>query len=246
MNEFSNFVAACDAYAGSVGTVNIMLDGVFNHTSWDAEMGQGGVDLGLTADANARIGSTTPGWYALVSDYGEPATYYVNDYTNDFATAPDRGDFGKWDDVCEFYFGKYYALVRHNPDNNGDYLNEEDVYDFAGMSTDTMNLWKYFGYYTEFWLKQTGHTGTNSFVQAEDDKGIDGLRCDFGQGLPPPCWEYIITLLHRRQRPAQHHRTRRGPARQRRLAQCLSLRSPQHLRRPAHDVLRHGTGHTTI
>jgi hypothetical protein len=22
--------------------------------------------------------------------------------------------------------------------------------------------------------------------------GIDGLRADFGQGLPPPCWEYII------------------------------------------------------
>lgn len=192
MNEFSNFVAACDAYTGSVGTINIMLDGVFNHTSWDAEMGQGGVDLGLTANADALIGATAPGWYSLYTDYGEPATYYVNDYTNDFATAPDRGDFGKWDDVCEFYFGKYSALVRHNDENNDDYLNEEDIYDFAGMSTNTMNLWKYFGYYTEYWLKQTGHSGTNSFVQELDDKGIDGLRCDFGQGLPPQCWEYII------------------------------------------------------
>ena len=27
---------------------------------------------------------------------------------------------------------------------------------------------------------------------AYDDYGIDGLRCDFGQGLPPQLWEYII------------------------------------------------------
>ncbi|NTV74800.1 MAG: hypothetical protein HGA66_11400, partial [Holophaga sp.] len=41
--------------------------------------------------------------------------------------SPDRGDFGKWADVAELYYGKYSALVRHNPDNNGDYLNEQDV-----------------------------------------------------------------------------------------------------------------------
>ncbi|HPA78138.1 MAG TPA: hypothetical protein PK722_05780 [Kiritimatiellia bacterium] len=190
--EFTNFVAACDAYTGSVGTVNVMLDGVFNHTAWDAVMGQGGLDLGFCTNKNDHIGWFKPGWYALWTDYGEPATYYHSVYSNDFATAPDRGDFGKWADVAEFYFGKYSALVRHNPDNNGDYLNEDDVYDYTGMSADTIDLWKYFGYYTEYWLKKTGHSGTNTFVRADDDRGIDGLRCDFGQGLPPQTWEYII------------------------------------------------------
>jgi hypothetical protein len=192
LQEFSNFVAQCDSHAGGVGTVNIMLDGVFNHTSWDAVMGQGGVDLGFTGSAATPIGQVRPQWYALISDYGEQATYYNSAYVNDFATAPDRGDFGKWNDVTELYFGKYSALVRHNPENNGDYLNEDDVYDFAGANTNQMDLWKYFAYYPEYWLRKTGHGGTNTWNAALDDKGIDALRCDFGQGLPPQLWEYII------------------------------------------------------
>jgi len=193
MEEFTNFVAQCDVYTGSVGTINVMLDGVFNHTSWDAEFGKAGVTFGFCTNANDRIGWFRPTWYALDTDYGLPATYYHTAYTNDFATAPDRGDFGKWDDVTELYYGKYSALVRHNPDDNGDYLNEDDIYDFAGMvATNEMDLWKYIAYYTEFWLTNTGHAATNSWVQEQDDRGIDGLRCDFGQGLPPQCWEYII------------------------------------------------------
>ncbi len=191
MAEFTNFVHQCDTFTGSVGTVNIMLDGVFNHTAWDAVMGQGGVDLGLATNAAQSLPGARPGWYAHWQDYGEPATFYNGVFDNDIATAPDRGDFGKWDDVAELYFGKYSALVRHNPDNNGDYLNEDDVYDYAGMSADNVALWKYFGYYTEFWLKKTGHP-TNNLDAAYDDYGIDALRCDFGQGLPPQLWEYII------------------------------------------------------
>jgi hypothetical protein len=192
MAEFTNFVIACDNYGGSVGTINIMLDGVFNHTSWDAVMGQGGVDLGYAADPADSMGSSYPGWYSLWTDYGEPATYYHGVWSNDFATAPDRGDFGKWDDVSELYFGKYSALVRHNPDDNANYKNEGDVYDFTGMSTDTKKLWRYFAYYADFWLEKTGHAGTNSWVETLDNKGLDALRCDFGQGLPPQFWEYFI------------------------------------------------------
>ncbi len=192
MTEFTNFVARCDAYTGSVGTINVMLDGVFNHTAWDAVMGQGGVDLGFAGSAAAGLGSTKPFWYALITDYGLPATFYNTAYDNDFATAPDRGDFGKWFDVTELYFGRYAALVRHNPENNGDYLNEGDWFEADSQTTNVMDLWRYFAYYPEFWLKKTGHSGTNTWVQAQDDKGIDGLRCDFGQGLPPPLWEYIV------------------------------------------------------
>ncbi len=82
--------------------------------------------------------------------------------------------------------------MRHNPENNGDYLNEDDVYDFSGMSTNQMDLWRYFAYYAEYWLKKTGHSGTNAWDAALDGRGIDALRCDFGQGLPPQLWEYII------------------------------------------------------
>ena len=191
MSEFTNFVHRCDTNASSVGTINVMLDGVFNHTAWDAVMGQGGVDLGYAASTSQSMPGTRPGWYAYWQDYGEPATFYNTEYDNDIATAPDRGDFGKWADVAELYFGKYSALVRHNPDNNGDYCNESDTYDFIGMSSDTIALWRYFGYYTEYWLKKTGHP-TNNNSAAYDDYGIDALRCDFGQGLPPQLWEYII------------------------------------------------------
>ncbi len=204
LTEFTNFVAFCDRGTnrlGSVnhqGTVNVMLDGVFNHTSWDAEFGEMGVELGFCTNKDDRIGWFKPGWYAYWQDYGEPATYYHTAWSNDIATAPDRGDFGKWADVAELYYGKYSALVRHNPDNNGDYLNEEDVYDFAGMSQDTIDLWTYIGRYPQYWLQKTGNSLTNRPGEVDangiayDDYGIDGLRCDFGQGLPPQLWEYII------------------------------------------------------
>lgn len=190
--EFTNFVAHCDAYTGSVGSIHIMLDGVFNHTSWDAVMGQGGVDLGFSPTPTNRIGHLRPMWYSWMYDYGQPATFYTSAYLNDFATAPDRGDFGKWNDVAELYFGRYSALVRNNPERNGDYLNEDDLYDYTSMTTNVMDLWRYFAYYPEYWLRKTGHSGSNTWNIAEDDKGIDALRCDFGQGLPPQAWEYII------------------------------------------------------
>ena len=203
MDEFTNFVAQCDAHTGSVGTINVMLDGVFNHTSWDAVFGQGGIDLGIhrnIADTNSpvvsggdRIGTYRHYWYADSGvSYCDEADYYNSAFDNDLAVAPDRGDFGKWSDVTELYFGRYAALVCVNPQDNGNYVNEGDWFDYGSMTPGVIELWKLFGYYPEFWLKKTGHSGTNSFILAQDDKGIDGLRCDFGQGLPPQMWEYII------------------------------------------------------
>ena len=188
--EFTNFVAQADA--NPAGSVHVMLDGVFNHTAWDAEAGQGAVDLGFAANPDARMGSAQPGWYSLLTDYGLPATYYVNAWTNDIATAPDRGDFGKWNDTADLFFGRYAALVRHNPEDNGNYNSEEDWMDFAGLTAANIQLWKLFAYYPEYWIRKTGHSGTNTYNAVEDDRGIDGLRCDFGQGLPPQCWEFII------------------------------------------------------
>ena len=58
----------------------------------------------------------------------------------------------------------------------------------------TRNVWQYFASYVPYWLGQTGHvdsngnlvgnsTNTNAAQRlAEDNRGIDGLRADFGQG----------------------------------------------------------------
>ena len=63
LTEFQDFVAACDAGKSPsmsqsyVGTINIMLDGVFNHTSWDAVFGVMGETMGLVP---AGQGANTP------------------------------------------------------------------------------------------------------------------------------------------------------------------------------------------
>ncbi len=207
--EFQQFVAACDAGKSTfmatsyVGTINVMLDGVFNHTSWDATFGEMGERLGLVAagqGATTAIGSLRPGWYANYSDYGAPATFYNGPAggQHNIACAPDRGDFGKWLDTAELFYGNYAALVRHNPENNGNHLNEGDWYDYASMTPQTEELWAYMGAYPAFWLEKTGHALTNRPGVRDangvllDDYGIDGLRCDFAQGLPPQFWEYAV------------------------------------------------------
>ena len=216
LTEFQAFVAACDAgkspnmSTSYVGTINIMLDGVFNHTSWDAVFGVMGETLGIVpagTGASTPIARVKPGWYANCSDYGAPATWYNGPGwgNHDIACGPDRGDFGKWEDTAELFYGRYSALVCHNPDDNGAYLNEDDQYDYTSMSEDTEMLWDYMGSYVPYWLEKTGHSFSNELMGqvdangiAYDDYGIDGLRCDFGQGLPPQFWEYCINRARSR------------------------------------------------
>ena len=224
--EFHDFVAACDrgycdlTNRGYVGTVNIMLDGVFNHTSWDAILGERGVAMfaakgettyvdqnGQTQPitADTPIGHVRPAWYANFENYGASANFFWTPNWHNVATAPDRGDFGKWGDTAELFYGRYAALVEHNDQDNGNYLNESDWFDWScmtnadGTAAPTSELWDYMGGYVEFWLEKTGHDFGNHKLgeldengAAYDDYGIDGLRCDFGQGLPPQFWEYCI------------------------------------------------------
>ena len=61
---------------------------------------------------------------------------------------------------------------------------------FPGQTATTRELWEYFAYYPVYWLTKTGCApGT---PPSQTYKGIDGLRCDFAQGLPSQFWEYCI------------------------------------------------------
>ena len=202
LSEFQTFVAKADNYTGSVGTINVMLDFVANHSAWDAILGQGGVNLGFTGTSTDRIPIN---WYSRTSNYGLPARWHNSPTDSDIAIAPDRTDFGKWSDVCELNYGRYSALVELQDGSQATrYQNEDDVFEWGSLSAEVVKLWRYIGYYPEYWLQQTGHSlsnstsGTAAERLAADNKGIDCLRCDFGQGLPNPLWEYIINRTRAR------------------------------------------------
>ncbi len=218
--DFANFVAAADA-AG----VGVMLDAVFNHTSFDAEFGLNGTSLfspSSGAGYTSVIENAEARFYSNASDYALRASG-----ASSVALAPDRTDFGKFVDVHDVYFGTYSALVD-TPSDQGNYTNEGDQFfgyfgnaaypngdpnwnsidfTYGGVNNNiTRNTWKYFAAYVPYWLSQTGHvdsggnlvgnsTSTDPVARlAADNKGIDGVRCDFGQGLPPQEWEYIINV----------------------------------------------------
>ncbi len=204
MTEFTNFVAAAD-HAG----VSIMLDAAFNHTAHDCELGARGVFYwGGVGNPNnwqptdeirhreSRVFSRTDAYDMRASG------------TGNIAPAPDRYDFGfKWEDVKDVYFGRYASLWV-NSGSAGAHQNEGDWFDTSigtenssgggngHFDTITQNVWKYFADYALFWLDQTGHPAGTPANQSH--KGVDGLRADFGQGLPPQAWEYLINKVRSR------------------------------------------------
>jgi hypothetical protein len=196
--EFTNFVAAADG-AG----ISIMLDEPFNHTAWDAELDASGVYYFKTnAQPTDLIDNSEARFYSRSGEYDERATSAAN-----VAQAPDRYDFGKWSDVADVYFGRYAALVD-NSTSGGMQTDESDWFDTTignenstgsgngHFDTITQNVWRYFSDSILYWLDKTGcPIGTPA---NQTYKGIDGLRADFGQGLPPQCWEYIINKVRSR------------------------------------------------
>jgi len=193
--EFQTFVSRLDQWG-----VGVMMDGTFNHSAPDVIMGQGAVDLGITANASQQIRNFNPGWYAKEGFPGTPAVS-----TNEIAIAPDRNDFGNWTDVREFYFGDYDALVKEKGTQNPNKSYPDNAYklafllerdEFAGHSDTTRQVWNYFAYYPIYWLEKSGHTALTPKNQSH--VGIDGLRCDFAQGLPSQFWEYTINKTRAR------------------------------------------------
>jgi hypothetical protein len=196
--EFTNFVAAADS-AG----INVMLDAAYNHSAWDCELDASGVYYFATnAAPTDEIRNSEARFYSRTDAYDMRASSTAN-----IAAAPDRYDFGKWPDVHDIYFGRYAALVPNSPQSSA-YLSEGDWFDYTigseSASGDqnghfdgiTRNVWRYFSDYILYWLDKTGcPSGTPA---SQTYKGIDGLRADFGQGLPPQCWEYIINKVRSR------------------------------------------------
>jgi hypothetical protein len=187
-----------------------MLDAAFNHTAHDCELGASGVYYFGGASPTSQIRSNEARFYSRTNSYDMRASSAGN-----IAIAPDRYDFdinnppnyGKWTDVKDVYFGRYAALWV-NLGSTGAHLNEGDWFDSSIGSDDssgngnghfdayTHNVWKYFGDYVLHWLDKTGCPAGTPANQTY--KGVDGLRADFGQGLPPQCWEYIINKARTR------------------------------------------------
>lgn len=213
MTAWQNFVTTADSK-----DVDIMLDAPFNHTAFDVELGQPGIDLlqpdGQTWAKTDEIRNREARFFSSNTNYGNRASSAAN-----IAAGPDRYDFGKWQDVKDVFFGRYDALVetdsepeRSSYTSEGDWFDATDTdwtaNDFVkgGQNKNvTRQVWKYFATYATYWLEKTRPAGQNRNSSTEpglspaqryewDGRGIDGLRCDFGQGLPPQAWEYMINV----------------------------------------------------
>jgi glycosidase len=203
MSAFTNFVAQADTKG-----VHVMLDAPFNHTAYDVEVSSQGLEL------LAAAGVSTTGWSATDKIKDREARFFSrNDGANAYAgpassaaniaPAPDRNDFGKWRDVLDVFFGRYSALVEGNPSSGAalnKFKNESDAMEYGDLTGGansagavTRAVWEYFARYVPYWLEQTGlPAGSSAAEQAY--KGVDGLRADFGQGMPPQFWEYVINV----------------------------------------------------
>ncbi len=205
MISFQNFTTAADADG-----VSLMLDAPFNHTAYDVEFGEVGVELferdGDPLSPTTEIRNYDARFFSRENDYCQRAFN-----ANSIAIAPDRGDFGKFVDTFDVFFGRYASLVCTNPNDNGNETNEGDWFAFDdpnwtsndivvdGVSRNvTKQVWRYFAEYSLYWLEKTGYPAGTIASEATRGLGIDGLRCDFGQGLPPRAWEYISNVARER------------------------------------------------
>src|SRR6185312_4253822 len=90
------------------------------------------------------------------------------------------------------------------------YRDEGDWFDYSSGAEDqrgdgnghfdviTQNVWRFFGDYLQFWLTETGYPQNPTSSALGSTAGIDGLRADFAQGLPPQFWEYLVNRTRSR------------------------------------------------
>jgi len=199
MQEFTNFVTAANA-AG----VNVMLDEPFSDSAWDCELDAAGTNyFAPAAQPTNLISAFEARFFSLTNEYDARASSAAN-----ITMAPDRYSFPKWTDVAHVYSGRYAALVP-NASQSNNYLSEADWFDYSiggenytgdgngHFDRITQNVWRYFSDCLLYWLDQTG-CPSNTPPNLTYSKGIGGLRADFGQGLPPQFWEYLINKVRTR------------------------------------------------
>ena len=88
-----------------------------------------------------------------------PATFYNNAIDNNFATAPDRGDFGKWCDVTELYFGKYAAARLSQPGRQRQLSQRRRLVRLRLDDPGCRGSVEVFGYYADFWFEKDRSSG---------------------------------------------------------------------------------------
>ena len=193
MREFTDFVRAADAQ-----DIGIMMDAPFNHSAHDVELSSLGQTYWGGQLPGNEIRLVQPNFFSRSNAYDMRSTS-----VSLIAPAPDRYDFGKWSDVSDIFFGRYAALVP-NAAQQQNYTNEGDWFDYSvgdeeqsgtnngHFDATTMAVWRYFADYLQFWLTKTGYPLNAASATLNSTVGIDGLRADFAQGLPPQCWEYIV------------------------------------------------------
>lgn len=193
--EFQSFTAAADAEG-----VGVMLDAPFNHTSYDVELAALGQNLFGGGSPTQEIRNTEARFFARSGAYDLRASGAGN-----IAIAPDRIAEFAFADTYEVFFGRYAALTSSS---TAGHLSVADWFDYSigdeNTSGDghfdsiTHKVWRYFSEYTLHWLTLTGYPENVAGASLDSNVGVDSLRADFGQGLPPQCWEYIINKTRTR------------------------------------------------
>lgn len=193
--EFQSFTAAADAEG-----VGVMLDAPFNHTSYDTELAALGQTLFGGGSPTQEIRNTEARFFARSGAYDLRASG-----AGSTAIAPDRIAEFAFADTYEVFFGRYAALTSNS---TAGHLSEADWFDYSvgnentsgdgHFDTITQKVWRYFSEYTLHWLTLTGYPANAAGASLNSNVGVDSLRADFGQGLPPQCWEYIINKTRTR------------------------------------------------
>jgi len=187
MDEFRQLVQAADQKG-----LDVFIDVAFNHAGHDVVMGQGAVDLGLATPAEAErpVRELRPAWATSGRDYRAHAS--GPDDLAHFAPADRLGEHRWLDAGMDWFFGDYAALgPKPGADtSNGGALDERDLLytdldPAGGHDSNVEDLWRYFAHILPYWLDRT-------------NGGLDGIRADFAQGLPPQAWEYIINTTRQR------------------------------------------------
>ena len=75
---------------------------------------------------NSEIAENEARFFSRTNDYANRASAEAN-----IAVAPDRGDFGKFGETYDVFYGSYSALVDNNPGDNGGYNDESDMFFYA-------------------------------------------------------------------------------------------------------------------